>query len=338
MDLRQMEYFLAVVDHGGVNKAAAALRVAQPSLSQAVRKLEKDLGVELFFRVGRGLVLAPAGEAFVGPARMILREVDAAQNAVRDVSEVRTGRIDIASLSDLSTDPLSVWVAKFRALHPEIRFRIEERDDPADVIALVKSGVCELGFLSAPVSGTDVVAEQLVDQRLVLVSPPGTEDRWPARVPVSTLSGVPLVLGERGTATRDYIEKVLRTHDVEPRIVVEVRQRGAVLPMVLAGGAVAIVPLRVALDARHRGGVLRELVPGLSMGIGAIHRCAKLTNATSQFLAFSKQSLNDWVRAIERRMAAGDSLVDAAVRTANETDRRVRQANLDISPWGDRRV
>lgn len=104
------------------------------------------------------------------------------------------------------------------------------------------------------------------------------------------------------------------------------------------GGAVAIIPLRVALDARHRGGVLRELTPGLSMGIEAIHRRAKLTSATSQFLAFAKQSLNDWVRAIERRMAEGDSLVDAAVRTANATDRRVRQANLDISPWGDRRV
>ncbi|MDI3389160.1 LysR substrate-binding domain-containing protein [Streptomyces sp. B-S-A8] len=335
MDLRQMEYFLAVVDHGGVNKAAAALRVAQPSLSQAVRKLENDLGVELFFRVGRGLVLAPAGEAFVGPARTILREVDAAQAAVRDIGEVRTGRIDLASLSDLSTDPLSVWVARFRVLHPDIRFRIEERDDPAEVIALVKSGACELGFLSAPVPGDDVAAEKLVDQRLVLVSPPGTEDRWPDRVPVSALSGVPLVLGERGTATRDYIEKTLRTHDVEPRIVVEVRQRGAVLPMVLAGGAVAIIPLRVALEARHRGGVLRELTPGLSMGIEAIHRRAKLTSATSQFLAFAKQSLNDWVCAIERRTAAGETLVEAAVRTADETDRKVRRAHLHISPWGD---
>ncbi|MFG2518034.1 LysR family transcriptional regulator [Streptomyces sp. NPDC048527] len=338
MDLRQMEYFLAVVDHGGVNKAASALRVAQPSLSQAVRKLEKDLGVELFFRVGRGLVLAPAGEAFLGPARMILREVDAARNAVRAVSEVRTGRIDIAALSDLSTDPLSVWVARFRALHPEITFRIEERDDPAAVHELVTSGVCELGFLSALGSGVDVVAEHLVDQRLVLVSPPGTEDRWPARVPVSALSGVPLVLGERGTATRDYIEKTLRTHGVEPRIVVEVRQRGAVLPMVLAGGAVAIIPLRVALDARHRGGVLRELTPGLSIGLGAIRRRAKLTEAASQFLTFAKRSLSDWVRDIERCAAEGLSLVEAAVRTANETDLRVRRANLDISLWGDRRI
>ncbi|MFE7214175.1 LysR family transcriptional regulator [Streptomyces sp. NPDC057611] len=331
MDLRQMEYFLAVVDHGGVNKAAAALRVAQPSLSQAVRKLEGQLGVKLFHRVGRGLVLSPAGEALVGPARIILREVDAAENAVRDVSEVRTGRIDVAALSDLSTDPLSAWVARFRGLHPHIKFRIEERDDPAEVSALVKSGACELGFLSAPVSTADLLAEGLVDQRLVLVSPPGTEERWPDPVPIGSLSGVPFVLGQRGTATRDYIEKSLRTHGVEPRIVVEVSQRGAVLPIVLAGGAVSIVPLRVALDARYRAGVLRELAPGLSMEIGVIRRRAALTEATSQFLAFSKQSLNDWVRAIDRRMAEGSTLIDAAARTAEAMDGRVRRAHLDAS-------
>lgn len=66
MDLRQLEYFLAVVDHGGVNKAAVALRVAQPSLSQAVRKLEKGLGTELFHRVGRRVVLSPAAKHLSG--------------------------------------------------------------------------------------------------------------------------------------------------------------------------------------------------------------------------------------------------------------------------------
>ncbi|MEV6702264.1 LysR family transcriptional regulator [Streptomyces sp. NPDC051453] len=72
-----MEYFVTVADNGGVNRAAAALRVAQPSLPQAVRNLEKDLSTKLFHRVGRGLVPAPAGEALVGPARQILRDVDA---------------------------------------------------------------------------------------------------------------------------------------------------------------------------------------------------------------------------------------------------------------------
>ncbi|MFF2255658.1 LysR family transcriptional regulator [Streptomyces sp. NPDC058142] len=72
-----MAYFVAVADNGGVNRAAAALRVAQPSHRQAVRNLEKDLRTKLFHRVGRGLVPALAGEALVGAARQILRDVDA---------------------------------------------------------------------------------------------------------------------------------------------------------------------------------------------------------------------------------------------------------------------
>ena len=146
MDVRQLEYFLAVVDNGGVNRAAAALHVAQPSLSQSIRKLEKDLRAELFHRLGRGIVLAPAGEALVGPARQILRDMDSAREAVREVRDVERGRIDIAGLSDMSTDPLSVWVAQFRVKNPNIHLRIEERDHLSEVIEMVKSGACELGI------------------------------------------------------------------------------------------------------------------------------------------------------------------------------------------------
>jgi DNA-binding transcriptional LysR family regulator len=66
VDARQLEYFLAVVDHGGVNRAAAALYLAQPSLSQSIRALERDLGHQLFHRVGRRLVLTDAGQAKTG--------------------------------------------------------------------------------------------------------------------------------------------------------------------------------------------------------------------------------------------------------------------------------
>ncbi|MFC0449440.1 LysR family transcriptional regulator [Rhodococcus jostii] len=327
MDLRQMEYFLAVVDHGGVNRAAAALRVAQPSLSQAVRKLEKDLGTELFHRVGRGLVVAPAGQALVGPARMILRETEAAENAVRSVGQGLGGRIDIATLSDMSTDPLSSWVARFRSEVPDARFRIEERDEAADVVDLVRSGACEIGFLAMPVAAGELASEEMSDQNFVLVCPPGTDASWPDPTPVEALAGVPFVMGERGTATRDYIENTLRRHGIEPRIVVEVPQRGAVLPMVLSGGGAAIIPLRIALDARHRGGVVRELSPALSRPLGMVHRASRLTAITTEFVEFSTRSLQSWLRGIERNTSRGHSLVEAASLTALAADHRVRDRN-----------
>ena len=325
--MRQMEYFLAVVDCGGVTRAAAQLRVAQPSLSQAVRKLEKDLGVELFHRVGRGLVLSPAGEALVGPARSILREVESAENAVRDVGAMRGGRIDIASLSDLSSDPLSVWVAKFRRQYPEVRFHIEERDETADIVSLVRSGACELGILALPLPTEDLVGEELIDQHLVLVCPPGTDARWPDPVPITALTRVPFVMGEKGTATRDFIDRSLRLHGVEPDVAVEVRQRGAVLPIVLAGGGVSIVALRSGLDAMLRGGVVRELSPRLTRRMGVVRRPGRMTQASMEFLACARASFEEFAASIAVHMSSGVSLVEAAELTRAESDRRIRDDN-----------
>ena len=78
MDVRQLKFFLAVVDHGGFSRAADELMVAQPSLSQAIAGFERELGMPLFHRVGRGVVLSDAGQALVGPARVVLRDIDEA--------------------------------------------------------------------------------------------------------------------------------------------------------------------------------------------------------------------------------------------------------------------
>src|SRR5690348_10161914 len=99
MDSRQLEYFLAVVDHGGMSAAAAALHLSQPSLSQAIRGLERDLGVPLFHRVGRRVVPSAAGEALVPPARQVLRDLRTARASVDAVRGLDGGRLDIATLS-----------------------------------------------------------------------------------------------------------------------------------------------------------------------------------------------------------------------------------------------
>ena len=76
MELRQIEYFLAVVEHGGIGGASVSLGVTQPTVSQALRALERELGVQLFHRIGRGMVPSAAGRALVGSARQIVRDVE----------------------------------------------------------------------------------------------------------------------------------------------------------------------------------------------------------------------------------------------------------------------
>ncbi|GGU45733.1 LysR family transcriptional regulator [Nocardioides albus] len=332
MDPRQLEYFLAVVEHGGINRAATALRVAQPSISQSLRRLEKEVQATLFHRVGRGVVLSAAGEALIGPARQVLRDLDLAREAVSAVNHLQGGRIDIAALSDTSTDPLSVWVAQFRVKHPLVHVRVEERDRLGEVVDMVKDGACELGITVLPMGVNDLTHHFLVDQHFVVAFPPGTPTDLPDVVEANSLDGVPFVMGERNTASRDNVEAILRACGVEPLVAVEVPQRGAVVPMVLSGAGAAILPQRIALEARQRGAVVRDLSPHVSRSVGAIHRPDRLTPAAAMFLDYTKQQLASWERAVSRRMDAGSSRVDAAAEVVAAIERRQREQFREIGP------
>src|ERR1700729_2734510 len=136
MDERRLSYFLAVVDEGSVTRAARRLHVAQPSLSQAVRALESELGAELFHRVGRGLRLSVAGEALVGPARQVLRAIDEARDAITGIVDLSTGRLELAALATLAVDPMADLIGRFRDQHPGIEVRVDEPESAGGIRAL----------------------------------------------------------------------------------------------------------------------------------------------------------------------------------------------------------
>ena len=118
VEIRQLEYFLAVVDHGGITRAASVLHISQPSLSQAIRGLERELRITLFHRVGRGLVLSPSGEALVGPARHAIRSVEQAADLMHQLQRLEGGRVDICALPSLGSEPVAAWVGYLRRQHP----------------------------------------------------------------------------------------------------------------------------------------------------------------------------------------------------------------------------
>src|SRR5215471_14261493 len=174
MDLRKLQLFLAVVDQGGVTRAAEAALVSQPSVSQAVRELERELGTPLFHRVGRGVVLTPAGEALVGPARQALRDVDAAAAAVRAVTGLAAGHLDLCALPTLAVDPVAPLVGAFRTAHPGVTVRLADAEGPPEVAALVSSGDVEIGITADPAGNEGVRAVPLGRQQMVVALPPGT--------------------------------------------------------------------------------------------------------------------------------------------------------------------
>jgi DNA-binding transcriptional LysR family regulator len=174
MDEKRLRYFLTVVEEQSVTRAANRLHVAQPSLSQALRALEGELGVELFHRAGRGLALSAAGEALIGPAREVLSAIDAARGAVSEVTEVLAGTLQIAALATLAVDPLATLIGRFRREYGGVVVRVQEPNSTAGVGAMVREGTCELGVARLPLPRDDLRTLELGRQELLFVLPPDT--------------------------------------------------------------------------------------------------------------------------------------------------------------------
>ncbi|HEX7095139.1 MAG TPA: LysR substrate-binding domain-containing protein [Acidimicrobiales bacterium] len=283
MDLRQVEYVVAVVDHGGFTRAAAALHVAQPSLSQGVRRLEAELGAPLFVRVGRSVRLSEAGQAFIGPARQLLRAARTARDTVRAHAELTSGTLDLVALPTLVADPLAPLIAAFRERHPSVAVRVIEPADPADLLAQVWDGRCDVGLTEAGSSRHGITSHPIADQELLAVLPPGS-DVSDDRITVAELVSYPLVLGPSGTSARENLERALGRAGLVLDAAVETAQREAMVPLVLRGAGATVLPAPLAADAAERGAVVRGLTPPLTRSLVVVHRSDDLSPAARAFL------------------------------------------------------
>ena len=285
MDARQLGAFLAVVEHSTMTRAAGATHVSQPALSQTIRQLEAELGIPLFHRVGRRLVLTAAGEALVAPARQVVRDLDAARLAVAQVAGLVAGSLDLVTLPTLAVDPAAVLVGRFRQRHPDVTVRLTDADGTADALARVGDGRAEV-VLSDAEAAEGLTVHVLARQAFRAVFPPG---QGPAahRIGVARLAGLPMVTTPAGTSTRRILERAHELADVSPRIAVEVGPREAILPLVLAGAGVTLLPAPLADHAARAGADVREITPSLTRAVSLAHRTAVLTPAAGAFVALA---------------------------------------------------
>jgi DNA-binding transcriptional LysR family regulator len=304
MELRQLRYLVAVADEGSITGAARAMLVAQPSLSQAVKALERSLGARLLHRVGRGVVFTSTGEAVVAAARDALRAADAVTAAVATSAGLLAGRLDLVALPTLAVDPLAPMLGELRRRHPQVTVRLLQPETTGDVVALVRSGRCELGLTELPAhrgSGRPpapalqgLPAVPLADQELFAVFPPvGAGGPGPSQrrtVSLVELSELPLVTSPEGTSTRRLIEQALSGLGRSARVVVETDQREAMVPLVIAGAGVAVLPTRQAQDAEAQGARVRRFRPALRRFLGLVHRAGPLSPLGAAFRALAA----DW--------------------------------------------
>jgi LysR family transcriptional regulator, carnitine catabolism transcriptional activator len=286
--MRQIDYVLGVIDHGSFTAGAHALGIAQPSLSEGLRRLEDELGVRLFDRIGRRVALTDAGRAFEGPARRLVRERALALEAVDAVRALDTGTLEVVSLPTLAVDPLASLVGRFRVAHPGIVVRIAEPEQSASVEERVADGRSELGLVVLPPRRDDLVAIELERQEIVAICPPGTPLPANGKLPVARLAEMPLIGTPRGTSMRDLVDQALASAGLTAEVAVETGQREAIAPLVLAGAGASFLPRKTAENLISQGIEVARFTPPLVRTIGIVHRANPLTPAARAFVELAR--------------------------------------------------
>ena len=239
MELRHLRYFLAVAGEGQVTRAAEALHVSQPTLSQQIRHLEEEIGAPLFERLQRGLRLTPAGEALRLRASRALAEVAAARQDIAALKGLERGALSLGVIHTLSATLLPRALARFRAAHPGVRIAVAPQGTAREIEDGVAEGALDLGIAFAPPLREDTEAELLFDEELALILRRGhpllREVGQRARLPVRALRGVPLALLSGRYATRRMIERCFeQARAGPPEVALEIDAIGGLIATVAA--------------------------------------------------------------------------------------------------------
>lgn len=272
MQFQQLAYFVSVAETQHFTRAAERMHVAQPSLSQQIKALEKELGAELFVRARGNISLTEAGEALLPLARRILADTDTARREVQELVQLRRGRVRLGATPSLCTGLLPGVLRTFHDLHPGIQLLIEEGGSH-DLVRQLARGALDLALvvLPLPTPSPALTTVELLHEDLVVVESAATPAPRRA-MRIADLRDRPLVMFRHGYDLRELTVAACRAEGFEPSFTVEGGEMDAVLGFVRAGLGSAVVPRMVAAQA---GGELRVTAlapPGLRRTIALAHR------------------------------------------------------------------
>ncbi|MGH3311029.1 MAG: LysR family transcriptional regulator [Streptomyces sp.] len=281
MELHQLRYVLAIAKAGSFTRAAEELFLAQPSLSVQVRKLEKELGVALFQRLGRRVELTPAGEAFLAHVEPALFHLEQArtQAAVRAVDR---SCVSIGALPSVGATLLPDLMAEYRAAHPTVEVLLTEHNVSSEFERMVQTGKLDLAITRAPLALPGVTGRILVREPMLAMLPPKHPLAHKSTVDLAQLAGDEYVGMRRGHGLRELMDTVCLRAGFSPRVTVETGQLSVLCGMVRSGVGVSVVP-RLAATGYPTAVSLDD--PSARRELGVIWRKgSRLTPAASAFL------------------------------------------------------
>jgi DNA-binding transcriptional LysR family regulator len=296
MTLQQLTYFLAAVEHGSFSAAAEELHMAQPSLSEQIRRLEAELGVALFTRAGRGLTLTEAGRLLRPHAERTLADAQDAVESVRGVRTLAGGTVTFGTFGSAHHYLLAGLIGDFRSRHPNVRVRAVGQNS-AEVAEAVREGMLEAGLVALPVDDRGLEVRPAMREELQYVSADPKHVAEP--MTIERLADAPLILYDARWGSDDPTRRQLRERAQEAGVRIE--------PQI----EVEYITAALELAARGLGDTISPRSIVLARGYGRKLHAASFDPPFEETFAFIQRrnaplspAVREFVRLAERRVAA----------------------------------
>jgi LysR family transcriptional regulator, hydrogen peroxide-inducible genes activator len=246
MEIHQLRYFVAVAEEGSFSRAAAKVRVAQPSLSQQIRKLEAEVGQPLFDRLPRSVVLTEAGRCLIDYARQILTSIDDARRCVGELQGEIGGKLAVGAIPTIAPYVLPELVRKFQEHYPDVTLEIVE-DVTEGMIRRIEAGELDVALASTCQQSPTLRRESLGNEPLLALVPEGHPLAKKALVEMDDLKSQRFLLLHEMHCLSQQVHHLLEARHLRPEVALAGSQLGTIANMVAAGIGVSIVP-RLMVD------------------------------------------------------------------------------------------
>jgi DNA-binding transcriptional LysR family regulator len=273
MELRQLRYFAAVAHHSSFTLAARELNIAQPALSQQVRRLEQELGVELLRRTTRRVELTEAGELALARATRTLAEAEALRAEVDELRGLVRGTLSLGMLPTIGRLEPAPLLSSFSAAYPGIEIRLVE-DTLVEALALLRADRLDLAFglVDPELAGDGIAGEKLFDEELAVIVAEHHPLAKKRSVRFAELDGQPLVGFLTGSAVRQRLDDELEKAGATSAATLESNNINTLRALVAHGLGVSLVPRSFALGAGPPVAVLRVAPRSLHVPVSILYR------------------------------------------------------------------
>ncbi len=240
MDLLQIKYFQTVANMEHMTRAAGVLQIAQPALSAMIAKLEEDLGVPLFNRTGRNIVLNEYGKAFLKRANRILKEVEEGRQEISDLSGSETGSVSFATTS--LNKEFGSFLGSFACQYPKVNFHITQLGDDQEKLHLLDKDEIDFAFINTIAEHSNITTMKLAEEDIYLAVPPAHYLARYQTVSLQNLKDEAFIGLKANYSQQEFCDEFCKKNGAEPNIICECSEFTAVINLVEAGLGVSFLP------------------------------------------------------------------------------------------------